>query len=138
MSENLWGDLPAPEGGMITPATILNEQAAVLGERTNNVLFCRVYVVGKSTSIELDMDIVATALDGYRYTLLKVSHPVLLYPLTMFDLTRERKFECANEDEFRQDLKDILSSPEVHKVISALLSQSKPLSSGIAVLSGTK
>jgi hypothetical protein len=133
-SESLWGDLPLTETSLVTPATILNEQAVILKERTNNVLVSRVYVVGKSPLIELDMDIIAPALDGYRYTLLKVGHPIMLYPLTMSDPTREKVFQCDNEDEFRQGLKDILSSPEVHKVILALLSQSKPLAPDIGVL----
>jgi hypothetical protein len=125
-NENLWGDLPVGDARMMTPMTVLKEQANLLDERTNGVLLCRVYVLAKSPNIELDMDVIAPALDSYRYTLLRVSHPVLLYPLEMTDLTREKQFLCANEQEFRRDLRQILSSPEVHKVISALLSQSKP------------
>lgn len=127
MAENLWGDLPL-DTEMRTPLVVLREQATVLGEITRQLL------IGSVTSTTDPFNqfvhtlrIVAPALDGYEVSILRVSHPVDLYPLRVdnFMVQPERRFTCDDENEFRRALESILKSDGVHRLIAALIAQSK-------------
>ena len=125
--KNLWGELPL---AIITrtPVVILREQANQLTELTNGLL------EGEVTTHELSgekpffykLNIVAPALDGYRALVAFIMHSITLYPVILVDeINPNKSYECKDEDVFIAAIGEVLSSPGVHKLISALLSQSK-------------
>ena len=74
---------------------------------------------------QMTMSIVAPALNNYRFFLMRVSHDLALYPVTVTDLINDTEYECPNEEVFLVALKEILSSKATHRVIDSLLSQSQ-------------
>jgi len=140
---DLWPDKIAVEK-MITPVTILRQQALLLGEKTKNIVQGEVRSSKDNfTSFNYAFYIVATALDNYRYKLLEISYNESLYPVDIdveeeirkkipdkfqiVEVERIGKFIVANsEEEFLDILKAIFNSAKVLRVISVLLSQSDP------------
>lgn len=121
---NLWGVLPEPVGSR-PPVTILREQAAFLGNATNNILVGEVTRVTSTRRwpFRYDFDIRAAALDDYIYSVLSIQHGVEMYPVELNDT--EGKKECNNEEEYLYAIADVLSSERVRKAISSLLTLSK-------------
>jgi len=125
-SDNLWGEIPK-KGSLRTPITILREQATVLGQATNNVLQGDV-TTGRETfgsEFQMTLSIVAPALDNYRFSLLRVTHDLELFPVTVYDLVNDTQYQCSDEASFLHALKEILSSKSTHRIIDSLLSQSQ-------------
>ncbi len=117
---------------MITLITIpqLFEQAANLGQMTDNLLEARVRQVASPPNADFSylLDIVAPALNGYYYSVLQVDHPIApFYPLQLKDHASAETFECQNEEQFLHTLGEMLSSPQVQRVIASLLAQSTAL-----------
>ncbi len=54
-----------------------------------------------------------------------MQYSVTIYPLTLTDHTTQVRRQCLKEEAFASTLKNILSSTQVKRVISALLIQSR-------------
>jgi hypothetical protein len=128
-TKNLWGQLPTPDETR-TPTQILKEQAALLSDLTQGVLQGDVTVDARvlQGSFYLRLDIVAPAIDNYRYSVLSAHHGVQLYPVTV---TRQFEtsvaVECRDEATFESTLGQILTSPSVRRAVSSLLAQSRAM-----------
>ena len=127
----------------VPPVSILKEQGAILGRSTKNLVEGRVRG-GSSpfagSDFSYSFELVAPALDNYRYELLRISHGVEFYPLRLqsdpllgfleirqlFDpnaASAEQTIE--NEEQFLKALKIIFSSEKARKVIGSLIAQSR-------------
>jgi len=129
MSEkNLWGSIPKID--VKPPVVILREQAAMLGQMTDNVLEGRVRQVMAAPGQDLSyiLDIIAPALDRYYYSVLQVDHKVApFYPLQVTLQISDKTFVGRDEAEFVDILSRFLSSEQVQQVIASLLVQSTAL-----------
>ncbi len=140
MARDLWEFKDAKELEKYTkdlPDTILKEQIALLGEKTNFVVY------GRSSSVKVKTDdidynvatifnVVVSALDNYEKTILIMcSNPETDYPVA---ITLESSFEedcemftpkytCNNKDSFETAIKEILSSDRVLHIIEMLYSK---------------
>ena len=127
--QDLWpGNFgPADE---VSPMGILREQAALLASKTNKLVRAEV----EDTTKHYDGDafgpklsarfvLVAPALGGYRYILFRISYPVVLYPVGVYD-SPVGGFEAPSPAEFRSRLAEILRTPETQRIISSLMSES--------------
>lgn len=126
-TQDLWGDLPLEEN-IRTPVTVLREQAALLGEKTRQVLQgdVRVHHSIGLKDFEAEFFITAPALDDYSYRLFSIQYPVTMYPLRISEsITGMPPIEYPSEESFVNALRIILSHPEVKKIISSLVAQSK-------------
>lgn len=127
--ESYWGDL-SDLATVKAPVAFLREQANVLSDATNNVLRGDVSSNTRRRAgarvMYHELDIVAPALNDYRYSVLTVYHdPVSLYPLRLNANIDDETIECHTEEAFLAQLKRILSSSTVRRVIETLLAQSK-------------
>ncbi len=126
--KDLWGELPTQDL-VRDPYTILREQAALLGKKTENLLEGRVRRRRRqSGGFMLYLDIVVPTLDNYSYTVLTVTHGLELYPVKMKDqgyTTEAELKEYKDENQFVEALGEILISNQVRKVITNLLSYVK-------------
>jgi len=126
-TQDLWGELSLEEN-IRTPVTILREQAALLGEKTRQVLQGDVRVhhnVGLN-GFEAEFFITAPALDNYAYQLFSIQYPLAMYPLKIIaTITGRPPRECPTEEKFVNELGIILSHAKVKKIISSLVAQSK-------------
>lgn len=120
--ESLWGDL-SKFSQVITPTIILKEQARILEKETKSILKAKVEVVGDRNSINIWFSIQAPLLK-YESLIFTVLHDPFLYPLTLHDELENSQYECRNEDEFRDVLEEVLSSPKLRIMMGNLLSQS--------------
>ncbi len=128
-TENLWGELPAV-GDLRTPLSILREQATLLSNMTERLLEGSVRVLRETPDeITAELSITAPALGGYKVAVLRISHKVAIYPVTVTDLINGDTFQgLANEDVYLDHLKTILTDPKIKSVISSLLLQSRAAS----------
>ena len=121
MATDFW---PAGLGeGMVTPVSILREQAALLGPKTNQLVKAEVVsqAGGESGGLLHLFLIVVPTLDNYKYELFKAYHTVMLYPVSIIYMNTS--INLANETLFRQRLGIILGSDSTKQLINALLAQ---------------
>lgn len=124
--KNLWGDINnLPK--IKSPVAILNEQAQLLETHTNGLLIGR--VVANSTSSQwgcpftFTFSLNAPSLNNYGYTILFIEHDIGLYPIYLTDSSYINWIKCENVEQFEFQLEKILSSSEIRRVVSGLLSQ---------------
>jgi hypothetical protein len=127
---NLWPEDIAVTD-VIAPVSIMKEQASLLGQRTKNLVEGS---VNRGIDIDsfgenrfsYDFDLVAPALNMYRYRLFSISHDIAFYPLTLNSAAlNSNKFTVSNEEEFLKALETIFSSEKTKAIISSLIAQSR-------------
>jgi hypothetical protein len=135
-SKNLWGKLPLEEA-IRTPLIILREQATLLTQMTNAVLEGVVTnhrvrdasdefnPFGPRKTFRATLSIEAPALDGYVFQVLQVNYDLALYPVEVNDLVNNKTYECADQDNFEEVMRTILSAEAVLRAVGMLLAQSK-------------
>jgi hypothetical protein len=117
---DLWGKIvPVAQR---TPVSILREQAALLGQKTKNLVEAKVETSSAANrTLVHSFTIVVPPLDYYKYELFRVAHsPSSLYPVTVRD-GKER--ELSTEEDFIGWLGRKLSSSETIKLVQILLAQ---------------
>ena len=124
---SLWPDDIAVTDA-VAPVVLLKEQASLLGQETQNLVEARVHP-GQSRYSEYPFvyyfELVAPALDNYRYRLFEISHGVGFYPVRI----EFEEFACPrdaiSENDFMEELAKIFSSERTKRIISSLIAQSK-------------
>ena len=128
-TDDLWGELPVPvpesEPDIAAlPRTILQEQASLLGSKTHNVLegVVRKGDAGAHNNIGLDLFIRCSALDNYSFHVLHLEHDILnAYPLKLDAIANQVGYDIDDVGALRNALTNIFQSPQVRRVVSALL-----------------
>jgi hypothetical protein len=117
------------------PVTILKEQASILGTKTQNVVIAEVtHARGEAGRFAYDFDLVAPALQSYRFELFSIEYGIDLYPVyftlegtlrneIMPDL-KTKYATTQNEQGFLALLKQILNSNRTKQAILTLVAQS--------------
>src|SRR5437870_454442 len=112
-TKNLWGNLPWVSD-LVTPTTILKQQATLLAQATKGILSAYVHFDNTASQFSLELRIVASAIENYEYSVLHASHRVELYPVTVvasWDRHRlNAQRECENQEQFEAAIAEILSS----------------------------
>lgn len=126
-SEDLWGELPAVDA-VRTPARILEEQSAILAEKTRQLLSGRIAPQTDSRpdgpkELIFDFHIDAPTLK-YTFTAFRVSHPLELYPISVsavLGAQSSSKYQAKDEKEFKRLLKELFQSHQMKNLIRSLL-----------------
>jgi hypothetical protein len=120
---------------IVTPAAILKTQAALLGEKTKGVLEAAVKTWTSAGNVYHEFVIVVPALDGYRYVLFRIHHPITLYPVFVdeqpnlstgaWDLTSalNKAAGIPDEEALRDWLRTTLASDATKHIIANLYAQ---------------
>jgi hypothetical protein len=142
---DLWPSEIKPFTDVRVPASILREQALMLGYKTGNIVFAEV----KQKNIDREFEeenseffiynfyLLAPALEGYRYKLFFIKHDIALYPLRIYmdeDILNEilsDKSETImpsfvvieSEEDFLEYLRKIFGSRKTKRVINSLIAQ---------------
>ena len=122
-SRDLW---PEDIGvtSIVTPATILREQAALLAEKTKGLVQAEVKSSGSGESLAHDFILRVPALGNYRYVLFSAHHPMQQYPVTIdFHARASQELRAPDEGAFVHTLKEILASDDTRNVIQSLMGQ---------------
>jgi hypothetical protein len=126
--DNLWPSLNiVPQR---TPLSILKEQAAMLGQQTQNLVTAEVmelrpmewkngetlpqktFTTPVTSRFNYAFYLVAPALQFYRYLLFSISHPIELYPV-QFRLDTDIYAEFASKDIFGAEQEGSIGEPTV-------------------------
>lgn len=136
---DLWGKIDFSIDNENDPFAILNKQAVIFEKKAKDILFIRLVKINLNDNtlkypLATNFDIVSPRLDNYSYTLFSVYSKVEKdYPLSIEctylkeDESKNSKvqgYECNNEGEFIEALKNILQSPEVKKIVATLYHKS--------------
>lgn len=107
-----------------TPVSILREQASLLGDKTDHLVEADVVArPSQNNRFAHSFQLIAPALNQYRYSLFEVTHGIELYPLSIsFNNTG---YQVNKEPEFLEKLKMIFAHDQTKKVIQALVAQSR-------------
>jgi hypothetical protein len=113
------------EADIVTPVSILRKQAALLGEKTQQLVTGEVFTyTSDSPMLSHDFRLVVPPLDNYKFQLFRVTHRIdELYPLTGYFENATRKI--PDQSAFVQWLKETLSSESTVKKIDSLMAQAK-------------
>jgi hypothetical protein len=113
------------ETDIVTPVSILRRQAALLGEKTQQLVTADVSTNAMGSIVDHSFRLVVPALDNYKYELFRVTHKVdELYPLIGHFEDRGVP-GLRDQSAFVQWLKEILSSESTLKKIDSLMAQAK-------------
>ena len=129
VSNDLWPDDIAVTD-MLTPLSILKEQASNLGGRTKNLVQGElVQRITRREDEPLDSFIFsfylkAPALQNYKYQLFWVTYPISFYPLTIHSGGSDSDITVNSQDELVNELRNIFSQEKTKTVIHALIAQS--------------
>ena len=122
-ADDFWPD-DIGESSIVTPVSILKEQAAALAPKTKGLVTAEVLPTqtGNPQFLAYIFYLSAPTVN-YRYQLLTVTHPISLYPVGAS--YRNTTKSLPSENEFRAWLKEALSSDETKRIVAALIAQSK-------------
>jgi hypothetical protein len=128
-TDDLWGDLPVPDK-LVKPGRILQEQASLLSLKTNNVVEGEVRTFSPGGgNIGHDLYVKCAILDNYQVHVLRMSHNLLLiYPLSVINAMTAKNYSVSSEEELRKVLKDVFGSPDLRRIIAALLRETSETS----------
>ena len=122
MPEDLW-PTTIDDGNLVTPVSILKEQAALLGEKTRQLVTGEVVTQTTGSLFVHHFYIVAPGLN-YRYELFSVQHHINFFPLVIQYLNHTTSVnQNDNFHTFKQHLKEIFSSPTTLNIIQSILAQ---------------
>ena len=118
-TDDFWPENIA-ESNLITPITILKEQAALLGEKTKQLVKGEVVTQATGELLVHYFYIVAPTLN-YRFELFNVQHHVNFYPLVM--AYAHNSYTLKTESEFKEKLKEIFAAQHTLNVVHSILAQ---------------
>lgn len=126
--ENLWGNL-SDLTIKKTPVAILREQAEILSQATKGTLLGDVTSVKSdwAAGIAWELKVRVPAMNNYTATLIKIQHPITIYPLHEFRSPLSKRLEqnVPTEAALKELLALSLKSTEVRSLLAALLSQAQ-------------
>ncbi len=141
MTDDLWPKQIKP-AEFRAPASIIKEQAAILGERTKYLVEAKVTLTNKEEdTMEYTFSLSSPALGGYRFRLFRVRYDVFMYPLyiyldkEIYDEVVKRnpkeqqssfyKIKIKDEAELLDILRSVFGARKTKDVIAAMLAQAK-------------
>ncbi len=118
-TDDLWPENIA-DSKLLTPLTILKEQAGLLGEKTKQRVQGEVVTQATGNLFVHLFYLVAPTL-GYKYELFQVSHGINFYPLVIRHLNNT--VQVTSESAFKENLKTILAEPQTVNAVHSILAQ---------------
>jgi hypothetical protein len=124
MPKSLWPDTIGTVEE-VPPVAILKQQAALLGEKTKNIVIAEVDSKAGYNNFYDVFYLVAPALDNYSFELFKVSRSIEnFYPVTISSDTLIYDNQITSEAQLLKALENIFSNSKTVKIIQSMLAQS--------------
>ena len=111
------------DANLTTPVSLLKQQAALLGDKTRQLVTGEVTTQTVGSMFVHSFYIVAPTLN-YRYELFRVKHAINFYPIVLEYL--KQTTSLASEAAFLDKLKEILSAQHTVNTVQSLLAQVRP------------
>jgi hypothetical protein len=122
MPESLWPD-DIGESSLVTPVSILKEQAADLGEKTKQLVVAEVVSSSQADRFAHRFLITAPALGNYKFELFQVTHGISFYP--MQGVWRGAFHALSSEQQFLDFLRMVFRDQTTKNVIQSIIAQVK-------------
>lgn len=154
---NLWS--PQLKSKVLSPFAILRIQASQVSPMTQGILRAEVAPISSEKQMTINLEIVAPALNNYRYLLLSVKHDInIYYPsivsskgLTIRETVKTGAFRSEekiniesvatkvaySEDQFIAILKEALQAPENIALLQSLIARSNEEANPVEVAENT-
>lgn len=135
IKEDYWGNLTTKKP-KDSPRQILEEQVAILEDKTENQLTGSVASQAIGNRMRTTLAVIVPELD-YRLDLVTIDHDVNeegFYPLQIENNLTNTRASCEKEDVFKVKLKEILSSSQTTSTLQKLL-EAIPMPSRVSVYS---
>lgn len=128
MTPNLWpGDLGRQR--VSTPLAVMRKQARQLAKLSDGWLNAEVRTSGSGSNALLQHGfvILVPCLGEIEFPLFSVRHGMMLYPLTIStnQYITNAGYECFDEEEFLEALREILGADATRRIITSLISQAE-------------
>lgn len=123
MADDLWPE-NIQETSMVTPVSILKEQGALLGEKTNQLLKGEVISAPLGNVFVHRFCIVAPTM-SYKYELFQLSHGVTFYPCSLKQTGENNAQPIPSEESFKEALKQVFASEHTLNVVRSILAQAR-------------
>jgi len=122
-NENLW---PEDFGvdAVVTPGTILREQASALGTRTSNLVEGEVSSTTQGDSLVEQFYVYAPILD-YRVPLFRVQHKIDPFPLDIYWRQWDGPRRVPDDQGFRHALGEIFQHETTRRTVAQLIANSR-------------
>ena len=120
-----WGDLQVTR--QVTPVQILREQASAFNEKAKSLIIASVATNGLEQKFHSTLAITVPSLNRYHLDIVTAIYPLGdYYPLVLSDDLGDPDDErsnmiCNSEQEFRNELRRILSSKRTTDTLKSLL-----------------
>ena len=112
-----------------TPLAVMRKQARQLAKLSEGWLNAEVRTTDSGSNAPLQHSFVVTApyLGEIEFQLFSVRHSLMIYPITIStnQYFPSSGYECFDEDEFLDSLRDILTAEATCRIITSLISQSE-------------
>ncbi len=119
MADDLW-PVNVTESNMVAPVAILWEQAALLGDKTKQLVTGEVQTTTVGNLFVHRFCVAAPTLN-YRYELFRVQHPAVFYPLVLTQ--GQTTTQVKTEEEFKNKVKEVFASQSTLNVVHSILAQ---------------
>jgi hypothetical protein len=129
--KSFWPDF-APVDQVGTPLDALQEQAALLPDKTGGLVEAVIATEVSGNLVWADLLLTSSREPGYRYQLLQVRYPLDHYPLTV--VAGEETDEANDEPQYLEILKRALGSPRTRRIVEAIMAhvRSRPAAESVA------
>lgn len=137
-SHDFWPADLAIIDATVTPVSILREQAAILGQKTQGLVGGEVVSMPLSGSERFSPSmkapdcefksiflLIVPALDNYRYTLLEICYPIDNYPLLLKFTPTGQEEVIQSQQQFCDELGRLLACEKTISVIRSLIAQAR-------------
>jgi|ERR1017187_2105105 hypothetical protein len=125
MPDSLWPD-DIGKSALVTPVSILKEQASALGTATQQLVKGEVETDTRGNQFVHHFNLVVPTLSNYTYELLTVQHSIELYPVyansPKISGVTER---IENQDDLKEWLKMVFASEKTRSVVQSLIAQAR-------------
>lgn len=122
---DLWPEI-AVDVTIVTPVTILKQQAALLGQKTGNLVEARISSSGNDRGEVEHHFVLFGPILNYSYGLFSIRHDLECYPLVLnCELLSSSPMEIKDQQHLEEGLRDIFSHEKTLRVIQSIIAQSK-------------
>lgn len=124
MTETIGDFWPANIGetNLVTPVTLLKQEAAYLGPKTKQLVTAEVVTntLGDGRFHHV-FSLVVPGLNNYKYGLFQVTHSITLYPVLVSWFNQNSSL--INQEQLINKLKELIGSETTKNIVEALLAQ---------------
>lgn len=121
--KNLWGNLEDIDN-IRPPHEIIEDQGQFLKEMSKDLLELKIERKQSNTIFNYDIFISAPSMN-HKLRIFRLTHDFKLYPANLYDENGTSEYKCRSQEDFEENLGQLLSSEETMTAIGGLMAQAR-------------